>query len=112
MQLEKLHMETVAGLGLQGLRLAPQSCRHGGPSEDAAAGLRFAAEIQKRGRWELSKSVDRCMKPGTLLRQLNLLPAVLVTQHSNVLAPLPEALRPQLWSRTRATTPNGSIARR
>ena len=94
-QLERLHREASHALSLQGLQLTPHSGRHGGPSEDAAAGIRTASEILKRGRWESPKSVNRYMKPGTLLRQLNLLPAAVVSEQSSVLTHLPFLLAPQ-----------------
>ena len=92
---ERLFAEAVTALMMGALRIAPHSCRHGGPSEDAAASLRTAIEIQKRGRWESPKSVNRYMKPGTLLRQLNKLPASLVPAHKLLLATLPAVWTPR-----------------
>ena len=111
-ELEQLHRQAVDALGLQALRLTPHSGRHGGPSEDAAAGLRTASEIMKRGRWESPKSVRRYMKPGTLLRQLNLLPSTLVEARSQTLTLLPGDLAPRPWKRSLPTAPNAAIAKR
>ena len=111
-ELEKLYKEATASLQLDHLRITPHSCRHGGPSEDAAAGIRTAAEIQKRGRWEALKSVNRYMKPGTLLRQLNLIPQAVVTRHQSVLRDLPVELRPHPLTRTRSPCLDQGSAKR
>ena len=111
-ELEKLFKEAVCALHLDSLRITPHSCRHGGPSEDAAAGIRSAAEIQKRGRWEVLKRVNRYMKLGTLLRQLNLIPQAIVSQHQSVLTCLPMELRPQARTRPQLTLPDTPAAKR
>ena len=65
--------------GLGPLRLTPHTARHGGPSTDAALGLRGEDQIQSRGRWKARKSVLRYMKQGRLMRQINrLTPAQLL----------------------------------
>ena len=58
---------------------AAASGRHGGPSVDAAKGLRTIPEIQKRGMWRAASSVRRYEKAGTLMRQLEKVPRALLT---------------------------------
>ena len=111
-ELEKLYRQAVDALGLQRLRLTPHSGRHGGPPEDAAAGVRTAAEIMKRGRWEAVKSVRRYMKPGTLLRQLNHLPPFVVEAHQQCLTSLPSNLAPRPLKPTSANGANDKRRRR
>ena len=108
---ERLFKEATVALGLGALRLTPHSLRHGGASEDAAAKLRSAAEIQKRGRWAAAASVRRYMKPGTLMRQWNIIPAQIIADQRSTLDGLPRLLRPQPW-RLASVLPNTSIAKR
>ena len=91
------------GLGL--LRLTPHTARHGGPSTDAALGLRSEDQIQSRGRWKARKSVLRYMKQGRLMRQIGkLTPAqlqkykrvstTLFRKFERLLRPVPSQTRP------------------
>ena len=53
-----------------GLNLVPYQARHGGASEDKAAGIRSLMEIKKRGRWQAEASVRRYEKHGKLAARL------------------------------------------
>ena len=82
---ERLFKEATVAFGLTALRFTPHSCRHGGPSEDAAAKICSASEIQKRGRWAAPASIRRYMKPGTLMRRWKLLPQHVVSDSVAIL---------------------------
>ena len=58
-----------------GLNLVPYQARHGGASEDKAAGTRSLMEIKKRGRWQAEASVRRYEKHGKLAARLSRLTA-------------------------------------
>ena len=109
---ERLFKEATIALGLGALKLTPHSCRHGGPSEDVAAKIRSASEIQKRGRWAAPASIRRYMKPGTLMRQWNLVLQHVISDQQATLCDLPSRHRPQPWKRLASVPPNSSIAKR
>ena len=71
LSLPKLQKYFTAGLmaaGLGFLAYTPHCLRHGGASADAADGLEAMA-LQLRDQWKDSRSVQRYMKKGALLRQ-------------------------------------------
>ncbi|CAK0810785.1 unnamed protein product, partial [Prorocentrum cordatum] len=69
-QYERYFNAAVAALQLHRLDVTPHCARHGGPSVDAARGLRSIPDIQQRGMWRAASSIRRYEKAGTLMRQL------------------------------------------
>jgi hypothetical protein len=67
--------ETLAAaadrLGYSFLGLTPHMIRHSGPSNDRFENRRTLLAVQKRGRWAMSKSVNRYEKHARLLRQIH-----------------------------------------
>ena len=59
---------------LEALHLTPHVLRHSGASHDAYHKVRGFSEIQSRGRWQCSKSVERYKKPGRMLLQHSKVP--------------------------------------
>ncbi|CAK0882272.1 unnamed protein product [Prorocentrum cordatum] len=82
----------VDALHLSRLDITPQRARHGGPSVDAARGLRSIAEIQKRGTWRAASSVRRYEMAGALMRQLEKVPRPLLQSFPAKLVQLKAAL--------------------
>ena len=64
----------VHSLGLAHLGLAPHSLRHAGPSWDRIEHRRSLDEIQHRGRWASSASVQRYERHSRVLAALQDLP--------------------------------------
>ena len=61
--------QAAASLGLSALHLTPHILRHSGASHDAYHNIRDSQQIQERGRWKASRSVQRYKKPGRMLLQ-------------------------------------------
>ena len=64
----------VSALGLSHLGLVPHSLRHAGPSWDRIEHRRSLGEIQRRGRWASSASVQRYERHPRVLAALQGLP--------------------------------------
>ena len=58
-------------LGLSKTAECVYQLRHGGASRDRLRMLRSMAEIQRRGRWQVARSMRVYDKPGRLQQQLN-----------------------------------------
>ena len=65
----------VQQLGLESMGITLHCLRHGGPSHDRATGARSLEEVQSRGCWRQSASVQRYEKHARLSRQVALIPA-------------------------------------
>ena len=89
---EKHFNAAVDVLHLSRLDVTPHCARHGGPSVDAAKGLRTIPEIQKRGMWRAASSVRRYEKAGALMRQLEKVPRALLTSFPSKLVQLKSRL--------------------
>ena len=63
-QLRTALMKTIGELGVDNLGITLHSCRHGGSSHDRATNSRSLREIQSRGFWKQSSSVQRYEKHG------------------------------------------------
>jgi len=79
-----------------GVSFVPYQCRHSGPSWDRVKGYRTLQEIQKRGRWKASRSVNRYEKAGKLLAEYMDLPANLRTRAEQAVQELPGLVRERL----------------
>jgi integrase len=57
------------------LPITPYQTRHSGPSVDVARGLRDLVQVQRRGQWRTTQSVQRYEKEARLTESWHLLPA-------------------------------------
>jgi integrase len=70
-QLRTALMKTIAELGVDNLGITLHSCRHGGASHDRATNSRSLRDIQARGFWKQSSSVQRYEKHARLGLQIS-----------------------------------------
>ena len=70
-QLRTALMKTIGELGVDNLGITLHSCRHGGASHDRATNSRSLREIQARGFWKQSSSVQRYEKHARLGLQIS-----------------------------------------
>ena len=71
LELRKALMKTIMELGVDNLGITLHSCRHGGASHDRATNSRSLREIQARGFWKQSSSVQRYEKHARLGLQIS-----------------------------------------
>ena len=70
----------------------PHSARHTGASRDLAEGHRTFDQVQRRGRWKASASVQRYAKTHMWTTLINDLPLEVRTEGDNILASRPPML--------------------
>ena len=95
---EALFRRASKHFGLEKLRITPHCARHSAPSQDVATKERSIEEVQARGRWLCSKSVQRYRKPGRLLQRTAEIPSAVLTRAHNARPTVIAALTSRIWS--------------